>query len=125
MEPGLLSEYKGFQLGNATLANIIVFFVLALSAFFLLILLSGLLIALLALTGLAALLAILTRLTRLSTLLSRLTTLTTLLSIFFHIVCHERVLRVSARLGARFTPLLLFSCANSCERLGREIDAIP
>jgi hypothetical protein len=74
------------QLGSAALSDVVVFFVLALSALFLLILLTGLLAALLALTGLAALLAVLTRL---STLLSRLSTLTTLLFVFLHIVCHE------------------------------------
>jgi hypothetical protein len=87
------------QLGSAALSDVVVFFVLALSAaLFLLILLTGLLAALLALTGLAALL---TRLTRLSTLLSRLSTLTTLLFVFLHIVCHEIVLPLNARLGAR------------------------
>jgi hypothetical protein len=74
------------QLGSAALADVIVLFVLALAALFLLVLLAGLLATLLALTGLAALLS---RLTRLSTLLSRLSTLTTLLSVLLHIVCHE------------------------------------
>jgi hypothetical protein len=75
------------QLGSAALSQIVVLFVLALAAFFLWVLLTGLLAALLAtLTRLAALLALLTGL---SALLSRLATLTTLLFIFLHIVCHE------------------------------------
>jgi hypothetical protein len=73
------------------LPNVVVFFVLALAALFLLILLTGLLATL---TGLAALLA---GLIGLSTLLSR---LPTLLFVLLHIVCHEIVLPLDARLGA-------------------------
>jgi hypothetical protein len=87
------------QLGSAALSDVVVFFVLALSALFLLILLTGLLAALLAtLTGLAALLA---ALTGLPALLSRLSALATLLFVFLHIVCHEIVLPLNAHLGAQ------------------------
>ena len=89
----------GIQLGCAALSQLVVFFVLTLAALFLRILLTGLLAALLAtLPGLAALLA---GLTRLSTLLSRLSALAPLLFVFLHIVCHEIVLPLNARLGAR------------------------
>ncbi len=88
-------DHLSDKLGSAALSQVVVFFfVLALTALFLLTLLTRLLAALLALTGLAALL------TRLSTLLSRLPTLTTLLFVFLHIVCHEIVLPLNARLGA-------------------------
>ncbi len=92
-------EFTGIQLGSAALSDVVVLFVLALAALFLLILLAGLLAALLAaalltLTSLAALL------TGLSALLSRLATLATLLFVFLHIVCHEIVLPLNARLGA-------------------------
>jgi hypothetical protein len=95
-------EFTGIQLGSAALSDVVVLFVLALAALFLLILLAGLLAALLAaalltLTSLAALLA---ALTGLSALLSRLATLATLLFVFLHIVCHEIVLPLNARLGA-------------------------
>jgi hypothetical protein len=88
-------KFTGIQLGSAALSDVVVFFVLSLAALFLLILLTGLLAAL---TGLAALLA---ALTGLSTLLSRLSALATLLFVFLHIVCHEIVLPLNARLGAR------------------------
>jgi hypothetical protein len=100
------------NLGSAALSRVVVFFVLALAALFLLVLLTGLLAAL---TGLAALLA---RLTRLSTLLSRLATLTTLLFVLLHIVCHEIVLSLNARLGALVKSTCFHLVATELAKVG-------
>ena len=100
------------ELGSAALTDIVVFFVLALSALLLRILLAGLLAALLAaLTGLAALLAGLTAL---------LSELTTLLFVFLHIVCHEMVLPLNARLGARVKSTCSYLVAAPELKVGEE-----
>lgn len=104
------------ELGSAALTDIVVFFVLALSALLLRILLAGLLTGLLAallaaLTGLAALLAGLTAL---------LSELTTLLFVFLHIVCHEMVLPLNARLGARVKSTCSYLVAAPELKVGEE-----
>ena len=107
LEPGLLNQL-GVQLGSAALTDVVVFFVLALAALLLRILLTGLLAALLTtLTSLAALLAILTG-------------LSTLLFVFLHIVCHEIVLPLNARLGARVESTFCYLVAVAELRVGTE-----
>jgi hypothetical protein len=104
-------DQLGVQLGGAALTDVVVFFVLALAALLLRILLTGLLAALLtALTSLAAFLAILTGLSALSTLLF----------VFLHIVCHEIVLPLNARLGARVESTFCYLVAVAELRVGAE-----
>jgi len=83
-EPGTLLTFNWTnKLRRATLTvQVFVFFVLSLSALFLLIGLSALLSALTSLAGLALLTGLSATLTGLSALLS-------LLAILFHIVCHQ------------------------------------
>jgi hypothetical protein len=101
------------KLGRATLtvAVLVVFFVLTLSALFLLVL-AGLPALL---TGLATLLT----LSRLTALLA-LSELVTLLTLFLHIVCHEIFLLKKRRLShaPKINRHLRLSCCNRLQRLG-------
>jgi len=124
-KPGLSKPSTRLQLRGSPLAiPILIFFVLALSALLLRVLLSSL-------SGLSALLSralagLATLLTGLSALLA-LTLLTTLLTVLFHIVCHEYIphsLQPRFPAPAIFVDLCIVSCRGTAQGWDTNVQAI-